>query len=112
MRFDAEPLPDLVFRVGQHRLPLEVDVLRRAGTVPLRYRLLVAQQLANRLGLPDVHQGGRLGFHDHQRDAVDEEDQVGDDHALVVFLFVLSLSKGAPADPELGCDHELVESAF
>ena len=136
----AEALPHLVVRVGQHRLPLEVGAFRRphggedrpeaavahaqqvvmeqlgrAGAGPLRPGLLVPAQLPHRQGLPFVSQGGRLGLHDHQGNAVDEEHQVGDDHALVVVLvppFGLGLSRTASAQPELGGDNELVESAF
>ena len=109
VRLDAKAPPHLVLRVGQHRLPLDVGVLRRAesgvgrrgpavgdaeqvaveqggraGPVPLGPGLLVAAQLAHGLGLPHIQHGRRLGLHHHQRNAVDEEHQVRLDHALVV----------------------------
>ena len=105
----AEALPHLVLRVRRHRLPLEVSVLRRAhggvgragpavgdaeqvvveqlggaGAVPLGPGLLVAAELPHCLGLPHVLQRRRLGLHHHQRDAVDEQHQVGLDNPLVV----------------------------
>ena len=134
LRLHAEPLADLVIGERSHRLPLEVGVLRRAHggvgrggsavgdaeqvvveqlggarAVPLQPRLLVAAQLAHRLGLPYVHERRRLGLHHHQRDAVDEQRQVGLDNPLVV-LGVAFLTT-AP-HPELGGDHELVELAL
>ena len=134
LRLHPEPLPDLVVGVGGHRLPLEVGILRSAyggvgrggpavgdaeqvvveqfggaGAVPLRPGLLVAAQLAHSLGLPHVQQRRRLGLHHHQRDAVDEQYQVGLDHPLVVLGFALL---AAPAHPELGGDDELVEAAL
>ena len=95
-----------------HAHQVVVEQLGGAGASPLGPRLLVAAQLAHRQGLPLVGQGGRLGLHNHQWDAVDEEHQIGDDHSLVVvriFPFGLSLSRAAPPYPELGSDHELVE---
>ena len=134
LRFHPELLPHLVVRVGRHRLPLEVGVLRsvqrgvgRGGpavghtqqvvveelrgspALPLWPRLLVAAQLPNRPGLPDVHQGRRLGFHHHQGYTVHEEDQVGNDQPLIV-LGTVPLA--APAHPKLGGDHELLETAL
>ena len=131
---DAEPPPDLVVGVGQHRLPLEVGVLRRseggvgrgspavrhaeqvvveqlrrASPVPLRPCLLVAAQLSHRPVPPVVPEGRRLGFHHHQWDAVDEQHQVRDDHALVVLG---AASFVAATDAELGGNHELVEAAL
>ena len=60
-------------------------------------------------GLPHVEQGGGLGFHDNQGDAVDEQHQVGDDHALVVLRAAPLV---AAADAELVGDDELVEAAI
>ena len=77
--------------------------------MPFGPGLLVAAQLPDRLGFPDAHQGRRLGLHYHQGDAVDEEDQVGDDQPLIVLPAVPLV---APAHPELGGDHELVEAAL
>ena len=81
---------------------------RRAGAGPLGFGLLVAAQLADGLGLPHVHERRRLGFHHHQRDAVDEEHQVGDDHTLVVVEVALLV---AAQHAELRGDHELVQAA-
>ena len=86
-----------------------VEQLWRTRAAPLRPRLLVPPQLAHRLGLPDLQQRRRLRLHHHQRDAVDEDHEVGDDHALVV-LHAAPLV--APADPELGGDDEIVEAAL
>ena len=85
-----------------------MEQLGGAGAVPLRPGLLVAAKLSHRLGLPHVQQRRRLGLHHHQRDAVDEQHQVGLDHPLVVL--VVTLLVAAP-HPELGGDDELVESA-
>ena len=134
LRLHAEALPHLILGIGRHRLPLEVGVLRRAqggvgrggpavgdaeqvvveqlggaNAAPLRPGLLVAAQLPHRLGLPHVQQRRRLGLHHHQRDAVDEQQQVGLDYPLVVLGVALL---AAPAHPELGGDDELVESAL
>ena len=99
-----------------------MEQLRRAVPVPLRPRLLVAPKLAHRLGPPHVQQRRRLGLHHHQRDAVDEQHEVGDDHPFVVFhaapltlsLPVLSPVEGSkgPADAELRGRHELVQAAL
>ena len=92
-----------------HAQQVVVEELRGSPALPLWPRLLVAAQLAHRLGLPDVHEGRRLGLHHHQGDAVHEEDQVGDDQPLIVLRTV---PLAAPANPELGGDHELVEAAL
>ena len=86
-----------------------MEQLGRAGTVPLRPRLLVAPQLPHRLRFPDLHERRRLRFHHYQRDAVDEEHEVGDDHTLVV-LGAAPLV--ASADAELGRNDKLVEAAL
>ena len=86
-----------------------MEELRGSPALPLWPRLLVAAQLANRPGLPDVQQGRRLGLHHHQGDAVHEEDQVGNDQPFIV------LQTGplvATAHPELGGYHELVEATL
>ena len=77
--------------------------------MPLRSRLLVAAQLAHRLGLPYVQQRRRLGLHHHQGDAVDEQHKIGDDHSLVVLR---SASLVASSYAELRCDDELVQAAL
>ena len=82
---------------------------RCASSAPLRPRLLVPPQLPHRLRLPHVQQRRRFRLHYHQRDTVDEEHEVGDDHALVV-VEVAALV--AAADPELRGDDELVETAL
>ena len=64
--------------------------------------------MGHRLGFPHVQQRRRLGLHHHQRDAVDEEHQVGLDHPLVVLVVALLT---AAAHPELGGNDELVEPA-
>ena len=106
---DVEPLPHLVLGVRGHRLPFEVGVFRRAdggvgrpgtavgdaeqvvmeqfrgsGTMPFRPCFLVSAKLSHCLGLPHVHQRRRLGLHHHQRDAIDEQHQVGLDNPLVI----------------------------
>ena len=86
-----------------------MEQLGGAGAVPLRPSLLVAAELAHRLGLPHVHERRRLGLHHHQRDAVDEQQQVGLDYPLVVLG--VALLTAAP-HPELGGDDELVEPAL
>ncbi len=77
--------------------------------MPLRPRLLVAAELAHGLGLPYLQQRRRLGLHHHQGDAVDEQHEVGDDHALVVLRAAPLV---AAPDAELGGDDELVEAAL
>ena len=92
-----------------------MEQLGGAGAVPLRPGLLVAAQLAHRLGLPHVHQRRRLGLHHHQRDAVDEQHQVGLDHPLVVLHLIRCpelCRRTAAAHPELGGDDELVEPSL
>ena len=86
-----------------------VKQLRRAAPVPLRSRLLVAPQLAHRLGLPHVQQRRRLGLHHHQRDAVDEQRQVRFDDSLIILV---TRAFVAPADTELRSHNELVEAAL
>ena len=86
-----------------------VEELGRPCSVPLRPRLLVAPELTHRLRFPHVQQRRRLRLHHHQRDAVDEEHKVGDDHPLVV---IDAAPLVAPADAELRRDDELVEAAL
>ena len=64
-----------------HAQQVVVEQLRRAAAVPLRSRLLVATKLAYRLRSPYVEQRRRLGLLHYQRDAVDEQHNIWDDHA-------------------------------
>ena len=124
----------LVVGVGQHRFPLEVGVLRRSeggvgggspavrhaeqvvveqlrrsGPVPLRPGLLVAAKLPHCPVPPLILQRRRLGLHHYQWDAVNEQDQVRNNHGLVV-LSAAPLVAATYA--ELGGDDELVEAAL
>ena len=92
-----------------HAQQVVVEQLRRATAVPLRPRLLVATKLAYRLRSPYVEQRRRLGLHHHQRDAVDEQHKIGDDHTLVV---ICATSLVGSPDAELGGDDELVKAAL
>ena len=92
-----------------HAQEIVVEQRRRADSVPLGFSLLVTPQLADGLGLPHVHERRRLGLHHHQWDAVDEEHQVGDNHALIFVRIALFV---AAPDAELRRDHELVQAAF
>ena len=92
-----------------HAQQIVVEQRRRADSVPLGFGLLVAPQLADCLGFPHVHERRRLGLHHHQWDAVDEEHQVGDNHALVVVEVAFLV---AAPDAELRRDHELVQATL
>ena len=92
-----------------HAHQVVVEQLRRAASLPLSPRLLVASQLPHGVRLPHVQKRRRLCLHHNQRDAVDEEYEIGDDHALVVFYAAPLV---APADSELRGDDVLVEAAL
>ena len=86
--FEEEPLRcadgavDGPLAAGRDEDLRRLEQLRRPLVLPARAGLLVAVELLDRFGLPGVADGGALALDDHERQAVDEHHDIGDDVLL------------------------------
>ena len=86
--FEEEPLRgadgavDGALAAGGDENLRRLEQLRRPLVLPARAGLLVAVELLDRFRLPGVADGGALALDDHEREAVDEHHDIGDDLLL------------------------------